>query len=690
MGINRIFTEMIHCLLLLLAALPLHLWPPQEARMTVLETERRDGYTCQRIEYHAAGPQRVQAFLLVPDGAAAGQPRPGLVLLHDHGARFDIGKEKLVRPLRTAPDHIQASAGQWVADGFDGVFLGDRLAAAGYVVIVPDALYWGSRSTPLCQQWSRMQFGPAPAPTQEIRPVKQRVYEGQRAVYDSLAQRGIVWAELTLNEDAAAARLLAALPYVDAGRIGCFGWSMGAHRAWLLAAFCPVVKTGVALCWMTLKRTQAQPPSASDYSMMIPALRERWDFPDIARWLCPKPFLFLNGRSDRLFPAAASQEAFERMQAIYAEAGAPSLLRTEWFDGGHHCGLHEQETILQFFRQQLLDAPDGLPPFPGVETRLVYKGHGYVNNAVMTSFKGCYYCMWQQSACDEDTPDTEIRYARSIDGRSWSRPRRLVAPDDRTFVSPGGWIQRGDSLVALVNRICAADRSRGGTAWYVSTRDGRRWSRPAPVLMADGTPVDGIFEQDPMMLPEGRTVGAVHFRPGYQVVPVYTDDPSGVRGWRKARFPKGGGKPLEPSQYVSPDGSLVMFFRDQDSSFEKLSSHSVDRGESWTAPQKTGILDSRSKQCAGTLPDGRAFYVGNPTGSRSRRTLAIAFSRDGRFFDDMHLLAGESDLPPLRHEGRYKTPGYNYPKAFLDGNFLWITLSRNKEDILLICLPLPA
>lgn len=252
----------------------------------------------------------------------------------------------------------------------------------------------------------------------------------------------------------------------------------------------------------------------------------------------------------------------------------------------------------------------------------------------MTRFKGCYYCMWQQSACDEDTPDTEIRYARSIDGQSWSRP--------------------------------------------------------APVLMADGTPVDGIFEQDPMMLPEGRTVGAVHFRPGYQVVPVYTDDPSGVRGWRKARFPKGEGKPLEPSQYVSPDGSLVMFFRDQESSFEKLSSHSVHRGESWTAPRKTGIPDSRSKQCAGTLPDGRAFYVGNPTGSRSRRTLAIAFSRDGRFFDDMHLLAGESDLPPLRHEGRYKTPGYNYPKAFIDDNFLWITLSRNKEDILLIRLPLPA
>ncbi|MCR5744708.1 MAG: hypothetical protein K6G41_02745, partial [Bacteroidales bacterium] len=142
---------------------------------------------------------------------------------------------------------------------------------------------------------------------------------------------------------------LAALPYVDPDRVGCFGWSMGAHRAWLLAAFCDAVKSGVALCWMTLKATQAQPPTASDYSMMIPALRERYDFPDIARWMCPKPFLFLNGQTDRLFPAEASQEAFDRMHAVYEAAGYESRLRTEFFDGGHHCGLREQETILQFF-----------------------------------------------------------------------------------------------------------------------------------------------------------------------------------------------------------------------------------------------------------------------------------------------------------------------------------------------------
>ncbi len=335
-------------LLLLIASLPLRLWSSVEPNTEVLATEQREGYVCKLIEYNAVGEERVQSFLLVPDTADAAAPCPALVLLHDHGARFDIGKEKLVRPMASAPGHIRASAQQWVAEGFDGVFLADRLAAAGYVVIVPDALYWGSRSTPLCRRWSRIRFGSEPSG--DIRKVKQAVYEGQREVYDSLARSGVVWAEQTLNEDAAAARLLSSLPFVDASRVGCFGWSMGAHRAWLLGAFCPQIKAGAALCWMTLKRTQAQPPTASDYSMIIPALRERYDFPDIAKWLAPKPFLFLNGTSDRLFPEAQVREAFARMQEIYASEGAPAgLLRTEFFDGPHHCGLREQDTILDYF-----------------------------------------------------------------------------------------------------------------------------------------------------------------------------------------------------------------------------------------------------------------------------------------------------------------------------------------------------
>ena len=249
-------------LLLLAASLPLKLWPAVEPEMTVVATEQREGYTCQLVEYNVPDGDRVQSYLLVPDTATAKSPRPGLVLLHDHGARFDIGKEKLVKPLADAPDYIKVSAAEWVADGFDGVYFGDRLAQEGFVVIVPDVLYWGSRSSEKCREWSRTRS----------KALKKEVYEGQRAVYDSLQRKGIVWAEKTLNEDAAAARLLS-----------------------------------------------------------------------------PKPFLFLIGTTDKLFPREATQEAFERMQAIYRENGAAGALRTEFFEGGHHCGLREQQTIIHFF-----------------------------------------------------------------------------------------------------------------------------------------------------------------------------------------------------------------------------------------------------------------------------------------------------------------------------------------------------
>ena len=131
-----------------------------------------------------------------------------------------------------------------------------------------------------------------------------------------------------------------------------------------------------------------------------------------------------------------------------------------------------------------------------------------------------------------------------------------------------------------------------------------------------------------------------------------------------------------------------MFFRDQASSFLKLASVSDDRGESWSPPALTNIPDSRSKQCAGSLPDGRVFWVGNPTGNKSRRILALAISENGYRFDKAFLLAGPEELPTRRREGRYKTLGYNYPKAVVIGDELWIPLSQNKEDAIAFRIPL--
>lgn len=342
---------MTHLISILVAlAAPLVLGKSPKPMMEILQSEQRAGYVCNLVEYNATPYERVRAYLLVPDGAGRNDRRPGIVMLHDHGARFDIGKEKLVRPLPTAPEHVRLSSQQWIRDNFDGVWFADSLASLGYVVIVPDMLYWGSRSSEACRKWSRVHFGLEEGDEKQL---KNLVYEGQRAVYDSLQRQGIVWAEQTLREDAAAARLLGSLDCVRKDRIGCFGWSMGAHRAWLLGAFCKEVKTGVALCWMTLKSTVKHPYKASDYSMLIPQLRDSYDFPDIAAWLAPKPFFFLNGLQDKLFPVWSVSSAFATMREYYKLRGSEDKLRTAFFDGPHHCGLEVQAMIVSYLEEQL-------------------------------------------------------------------------------------------------------------------------------------------------------------------------------------------------------------------------------------------------------------------------------------------------------------------------------------------------
>ena len=353
------------------------------------------------------------------------------------------------------------------------------------------------------------------------------------------------------------------------------------------------------------------------------------------------------------------------------------------------CSRGVQHPALQ---EGLLDMADtltlGLDRYPGARLVEVASASCYANNVLLTHFRGQYYCMWQASARDEDTPDTRVLYAVSTDGLSWGEPLLLAAPTDTTFATPGGWINRADTLSAVINYVCSADRSQGGNAFFVSTADGSSWTVPRPLRMADGTPMQGILEQDPLLLPSGRTVGAAHFRPGLQPCPVYTDSPAALDGWHRAVFPPGEGKPLEPSQFRRPDGSLVMIFRDQASSFRKLASLSFDDGLSWSAPAFTDIPDSRSKQCAGNLPDGSAFIVWNPAMDKSRRLLAMAVSPDGVLFDRAWLLLGPSDLPPRQFPGRYKTLGYSYPKAFVESNALWIGFSVNKESVALLRLPL--
>ena len=313
--------------------------------------------------------------------------------------------------------------------------------------------------------------------------------------------------------------------------------------------------------------------------------------------------------------------------------------------------------------------------------------HHYANGVVITAFKGTLYCMWQSSLTDEDAPETCVMMSKSSDeGNTWTRPELLAADTDSSYCTSGGWISTKETLTAFINIWPKHMQPIGGYTYYIISKDGETWSNPQPVMMADGQPMTGVIEQDPYPLPNGRIIGAAHFLPGLHVCPILTDDPTGRSGWQKAEFNgHDSGKQsreLEPSLYQQRDGTLVMVFRDQNSSYRKMASLSHDHGKTWTEPIVTNIPDARMKQSAGNLPDGTAYLVGCPTGSKRRYPLVALFSDDGIRFDKALLLrAGGSDLQPQRYPGKAKTIGYSYPKSMVYNGKLYICYSTNKEEV---------
>ena len=273
-----------------------------------------------------------EALMLLPPGAG---PRPAVLLLHDHGSEFAIGKEKLVAP-RDDPE-AGALAESWRARLYDGVALGDALAARGFVVLAADALGWGSR--------------------------RGNGYAAQQALAANLMQFGLTLAGVIAAEDAQLAHWLARHPAVDADRLGVLGFSFGGFRAWQVAALCPEVRRGVAAGWMGRLADLMAPGGnqlrgQSAFCMLHPGLGGRLDYPDVAGLAAPKPMLFLSGREDRHFPAPVAEAAFGDLAAIWRAAGAPGALDTRLVAGGHVFTTEARELAFAFLARPANDRAD--------------------------------------------------------------------------------------------------------------------------------------------------------------------------------------------------------------------------------------------------------------------------------------------------------------------------------------------
>lgn len=294
----------------------------------VVQEEDRGSYVARKIELSITGDSRALAYLLVPKGAG---PFPAVLLLHDHGARFDIGKEKVIRPFGCPPEKL-ASAQQWVNECYGGRFIGDELAKRGYVCFATDMLNWSDRGG----------VG----------------YEGQQALAANLFHMGMSFAGLIGYEDLRAAEFLATNPIIDPKRVAAMGLSVGSYRTWRVAALSDHIAAGVAICWMATVKGLTVPGNnqtggQSAYTMVHPGLHNLLDYPDVAGIACPKPMLFYNGTKDGLFPVSSVNDAYKKMHKIWQSQSAEDKLVTKLWDVPHRFDEKMQEEAFDWLDRQL-------------------------------------------------------------------------------------------------------------------------------------------------------------------------------------------------------------------------------------------------------------------------------------------------------------------------------------------------
>ncbi|MBT9491426.1 MAG: dienelactone hydrolase family protein [Paucibacter sp.] len=299
---------------------------PFSARL--IEELDRGSYLARKLEFNVSAHSRVAAVLLRPKGRG---PFPAVLVLHDHGARFDIGKEKLAQPWGDAAR--ERSAAQWSERYFSGRFVGDELAKRGYMVLAVDALGWGERSGVGFER------------------------DSQQALAANFFNLGSSWAGLIATEDARAAEFLAGLPEVDGAQVAALGFSMGALRAWQVAALSPHIKAAVAVNWMATLQGLMVPGNnqlkgQSSFAMLHPHLARYLDYPDVAALAAPKPMLMYAGAEDALFPLASVSQAFAKMAQVWSAYGAAEQLQTCVWPGGHQFTTPQQEAAFDWLDAQ--------------------------------------------------------------------------------------------------------------------------------------------------------------------------------------------------------------------------------------------------------------------------------------------------------------------------------------------------
>ena len=321
--------------------------PPKcDPRAEVVERVDCGQYIREKLYFNTTPDIRVPAYLLLPKG----QPkrRPAIVALHDHGAFFVWGKEKIV-----ATENEHPALAEFKRTYYSGRSFASELAERGYVVIAIDMFYWGQRRMLLPKDppaWLDRDT----MSLEDVAAFNRRSSANTSLVATGLFEAGITWSGVMFMDDIRTVDYLATRPEVDPERIGCCGLSVGGFRSAHLAGLDPRIKAAVVVGWMSTYGSMLQNKLTSiGFMKVVPGLYQSMDLPDVVSMNVPGGLMVINGTEDQLFPMDGVYAAFDKIAAVYKKAGVPERFQGVTYEGPHEFNADMQDNAFAWLDRWL-------------------------------------------------------------------------------------------------------------------------------------------------------------------------------------------------------------------------------------------------------------------------------------------------------------------------------------------------
>jgi Acetyl xylan esterase (AXE1) len=203
---------------------------------------------------------------------------------------------------------------------------------------------WFARNGYVCLVIDTLQYG-------EIQGRHRGTYSDGRWWWNS---RGYTPAGVEAWFSIRALDYLCSRPEVDQERIGMTGRSGGGAYTWTVAALDDRVKVAVPVAGITDLRNQVVDGCIEGHCdcMFFPNTY-RWDFPQVAALIAPRPLLIGNSDKDRLFPLDGVVRLYNQTRRIYQLYGKTNQLGLLITEGPHADTQDLQLPVFRWFNRFL-------------------------------------------------------------------------------------------------------------------------------------------------------------------------------------------------------------------------------------------------------------------------------------------------------------------------------------------------